>query len=167
MQKTLKRLFVLLLSAALVACIAVIAACNKNDDDAKTEKIEEGKMLVTVYYPDGSLVDGQHDGTKMDSDTLSETAVWIQFCVVGEGGACAIPVCLGADGKVLIDIQQNILLGLSGGDGYVAGTSQIAVHVLGLEGYIEGADGEYGLFTEDKFPSGGKLDIHLQRVAAE
>lgn len=151
MQKTLKRLFMLLLSVALISCIAVFAACNKD------EETNDGTVTITVKYPDGTPVNGHTDGTKWDNDLETETNVWIQICIsAGQGfESCNTPVTLGADGKITLNVQDDIISVFEDNENFTADT-KFDIHVQGLTEYKE--DG-YGSYTKNTLPS--KLDITL------
>lgn len=166
MQKTLKRLFVLLLSAAIMACIAIFAACDKGNKDG--DESEEGKITITVCFPDGTPVNGHTDGTSWDTGINGEddgTCIKLQFCKEGADGECGIPMLVGEDGKIKLDIQQDIVGKFSA----VSDDEEIEVHVLGVDDrtgdkYLKGEGGIYGKFKKNEFPP--TLTIKLQAVPA-
>lgn len=146
MQKTLKRLFILLLSAALIACVALIAACDKGDGKGGGEEtVAEGKMVIYVYKPDGTPVNGKTDGK-------NGKTVRVQFCIP-HGGCTANNAEIGVDGKVELDINNDILNQFAGYD--VNDSTEYVVHILNVpDTYLE--DGDYGTFTKDTFHNEGK-----------
>lgn len=154
MQKTLKRLFILLLSAAVIACVAIIGACNKE------ETVEEGKMVIYVYKPDGTLVNGLTDGDEKSDGTRKKVSV--QFCL--PGGGCNNPLPIGEDGKITLDIENDILKGLKNFPEYTD-NSEIVVHILNMSDYE--SDGDYGTFTKATLHHDGKpYKITLKAKAA-
>lgn len=99
MQKTLKRIAVILLALVATVCVAVsLTACNSATD-----------YTVTVEYPDHTAVNGTTDGKPQYGDG---TTMSVQLCVVsadGKTGSCFIPVNLGADGKATIKAPEYTL----------------------------------------------------------
>lgn len=151
MQKTLKRLFILLLSAAVIACVAVIGACNKE------ETVEEGKMVIYVYKPDGTLVNGLTDGDEKPDGTRKK--VTVQFCIGDQG--CNTPLPLDENGKITLDIENDIISKLAG----CTDSSEIEVHILNMSDYE--SDGDYGTFTKATLHHDGKpYEITLKAKAA-
>lgn len=146
----------LLLSVALISCIAVFAACNKD------EETNDGTVTITVKYPDGTPVNGHTDGKNWDNDTETNTNVRVQFCIApGQGfEGCNTPATLGEDGTIKLNILEEALKGITSLDGFTA-DSKIELHILFDStdnncGYKK--DG-YGTFTQNTFPS--KLDVTL------
>lgn len=99
MQKTLKRIAVILLALVATVCVAVsLTACNSATD-----------YTVTVEYPDHTAVNGTTDGKPQYGN---ETTMSVQLCVVssdGKTGQCFTPVNLGADGKATIEAPEYTL----------------------------------------------------------
>ncbi len=156
MQKTLKRLFMLLLSVALISCIAVFAACNKD------EETNDGTITITVKYPDGTPVNGHTDGTGYDESVNEPTAdgsgtcVLIQICIAPNQGVsetCLDFFLLGADGKVTLNVQDDIISGFAYTEGFTDDT-KFDIHVRKIDNY----EGEC-TYTKNTLPS--KLDITL------
>lgn len=158
MQKTLKRLFVILMSAIAITCFALFAACQPNDDDEFKE--EDGKIVITVVYPDGSPVNGHEDGTMFDTKLNKDTVVKVQFCtaVDAEGGACSPLYVLGENGKIKLDIQKDILSMFGTLDDDV----KLELHIQGITGYIDGLGGDYGTFTKNSFPHACKVTLKAE-----
>lgn len=157
MQKILKRLFVILMSAIAITCFALLAACQPNDDEFKEE---DGKIVITVVYPDGSPVNGHVDGTKFDSELNLETVVQMQFCTTA-GSCSSLTPTLGENGKIKLDIQNDIL----GMFTNLKDDDEIEFHVLGLEDYSTGEGGIYGKFKKNEIPS--KQTITLKEASAD
>lgn len=99
MQKTLKRIAVILLALVATVCVAVsLTACSSATD-----------YTVTVEYPDHTAVNGTKDGKPQYGN---ETIMSVQLCVVssdGKTGQCFTPVNLGADGKATIKAPEYTL----------------------------------------------------------
>lgn len=112
---------------------------------------KDGKMYVSVFYPDGIPVNGLTDGY---SDIVPDlpAIVQIQFVTVlkdGTLGAALIPQGLDENGQITIDIQ--FILDVFADFDDVIG---FGIHILSVAslGYLRGDGGEYGIFTEGTFP---------------
>lgn len=159
-MKTFKRLLILLLSMAMIGCVAAFAACTDPKDPISDDpyKEESGYIVISVVYPDGKAVNGPEDGRdKYDPETVKNVAV--QWCIIDENGdmqaCCPNPAKLDANGKVKIS-AQDITEGINGTQ-----DTKIEFHVLNLIGYQD--DGDYGTFVIKNLPT--KLDITLKEEA--
>lgn len=85
MHKTFKRFAVLAVVAlcAVCACAFALMGCKK-------EEKASDSITVKVLYADGTAADGEKDGLS------------VQFCKMGDEGACGNPVPVGKDGTAKI-----------------------------------------------------------------
>lgn len=89
MQKTFKRLAVILLAIVATVCVAFsLTACGETVTD----------YVVTVVYPDGTAVNGTTDGVNPLDPSVK--AVTVQICLVD--GGCYDTQTLDANGKATL-----------------------------------------------------------------
>ena len=162
MQKIFKRLAVVLMAVIASACLLlIVSACTDGKVPEGGDGVPEGKVLVTVLKPDGTPVNGLTDGNGYDGELNSETVVKIQFCLYGsedlaEQLTCNTPTTLGEDGKLMLDIQNNIEYMANSFAEYE--TLYVQIHILYIDGYL--SNGDYGTFEVGKIPS--KIDVTLK-----
>ena len=156
MKKIVTKILVIALAVVSAMSIALFAA-------ACGDKVPEGKVLVTVVDENGNPINGKTFG-ESDYDP-SITQVKIQFCIAGNSGACSGLKDLGEDGKVMLDINNDILkdFGNSLKDSDVL---EVHVRYVGAKGYFEGDSSEnngkaYAQFKKSEFPS--KIEIKLEK----
>lgn len=126
---------------------------------------KDGKIYVSVFYPDGTPVNGLLDGyydfspdfpipapVQIQVATFWESSVW------GSGvstGGCLVPVDLDENGQATIDIQHVIDIFADifediDNSNYL-GWGLLVTHMM-YGGFIMGEGGEYGIFAEGTFP---------------
>ena len=112
---------------------------------------KDGKIYVTVRYPNGTPVNGLNEDGWNDAFSTFPAVIGIQIAFVSEDGSLGpymSPVNLNENGQATLDINYII-------ESMVAtGAVAFEVHVLHVQylGYVKGEEGEYGIFTEDTAP---------------
>lgn len=113
MQKILKRITLALTIALAIICLCSLFAACGDEEDTSVYK-------VTVLYTDGSIVNGQTDGT---AGTDGKKVI-VQICDATNLERCYKPVQLGTDGTVSIDATAL--------EEALTGASTFAVHLNGV-----------------------------------
>ena len=124
MNKFMKSFVTAMLAVCMVVCLGLAAACTQD------EKADPNSIEVTVQLPDGTAAKG----------------VNVQICADnGDEVGCLMPVPVGEDGKVVIDVKKKI----------EKNTTLFAVHLLGVpEGYAyvdengDEYDSEHGVVVD-------------------
>lgn len=149
MKKIFKTLAIAIIALTAVFACAFAAGCKEKENNTASD------YNFTIVYEDGTPVNGQTDST-------SDGKVWIQICMLGEGGLC-IDLNWGANERYA-DENGKISFSQAQIDNYFSTPDEVRTNVTQFTFHVHNVK---GCISDASLEVNGKGDYTLTVPAAE